>query len=187
MSLLQALDKGIQRAFDACVFFLMRTFGVKKSFIRYVLTALQILAVAGMALVGWNIEQYRSTIVFYGMWIAMMLLRQRVEYRNDLEAEHRGMMSRTDAFDGSRFSQIWKVFFIFLFIWEGLQMAGVLPIPKIAGSPEVVALGIKWAKPRLVMGMLFDLSYLAALYLARTPPTPPPKEVKVPVLAPNAS
>lgn len=99
--MLKRTDAFIQRHFDACVHWVMLTFGVSKGFVRY---GLALTAASGLL-------GYASVNQWYWFWVVgalAWLTVAEVHRRVDEVAEAAGCLSRVD----SNPSGIWKGFMI---------------------------------------------------------------------------
>jgi hypothetical protein len=182
---LSRADDLVQKAFDAFIFFLMRRFGWKKSFIRYALNALQILTVAGTAMCNWQVAAWRSVMPFSIFIVVMLIFFQKSEYDRDRRAEERGMVSANDRVAGviGPFKFIFWIFLVMdvLYLTRVLDYRSALAI-KVTSEEEW-----RWVDMKKWWSSGFDLFILASYYLLRTPNVPPPLEEKAPVLVPVAS
>lgn len=159
---LRAVDCHFQATVDAGAFFLMRR-GLTKGQIRWALnTAIAAGALLRVALLWPYYARHPLSTAVVVVAMAFLVIAAEFGSRIDDRAESAGMVSRLDStYPGDR---IWKALASF---WA-LTAFG-------SDSPEVVAL----VAPRLlsagnVASCISNLAFLAALYLKKTPRTPPP-------------
>lgn len=88
MKLVKQMDGAVQSAVDAVAFAAMRTFGVRKSFVRYALG----LCLVGHAVLTWMRRSDWKWAAVAALW----LLVSELARRSDEKAEERGMLSATD-------------------------------------------------------------------------------------------
>jgi hypothetical protein len=162
--LLERFDEGVQKVVDAGMFFVMRTTGATKSFIRYGINAAIVLCAIAVAVIGVQVPPVRWwELMFYAGAVAISLLNQRFEQKREKLAEERGLI---DPRVGSWSKPLWW----FLLGWSTVEV--ILGIPGDGAWKACPAL---WAI-RGKVTVLFDAVVLLAAYSARTPPTPPPKK-----------
>lgn len=179
MQLLSKLDTLVQRGVDAFVFLLMRTFGWKKSFIRYAAMATFIATFAGFVFLEHSFASplSRACVAFLPIMILVFLLVQWLGYKADLRAESRpGAASSTD-----------RPYPIDKF----MKLAGPLSLVKVTSQYWLIPkVWVEKSVPQTTchamttLEILFILSYLFWTYIKRTPYNPPPAEEKVQNLVP---
>ena len=104
LSAISRLDSFIQRCVDAAAFAVMRTCGVRKSFVRYV-----VMAIAVSAIIGDVVFRYKTVLakaLSLAMCFALLMLAE-VTRRRDEHAEARGFRDS----GASLFDVVFKVYF----------------------------------------------------------------------------
>lgn len=169
VSLLSRLDKAVQRRFDSVCFFLMSRFGVRKSMIRYFISAVVIVS-AGERLLRYALT---STTLSFGRiliegWMVLVMLRlQRKHFVQDNQAEQRpGTVSLTDIE-------------MKILVWV-TQIMKLLCAAVISLSLVAMYFLSSLRNANVVSTMITNLGMLAHFYLIRTPMQPPPAREKSP-------
>lgn len=179
ITFLAKLEAAIQRRFDSVCFFLMRRFGVRKSHIRYVLYALIIGAYGAQLAVRTSFGLTSPIGVFIGgVFILILLLGQHFEARSDRDAEASpGVASGADKSGNT--DGILKSIVYVLAVLDGLEF-------KYPPS-EFTKAGLTDGQhffPTLC-SLVFWISYLAYLYLRKTPLNPPAERQMETILSPQ--
>jgi len=180
-SYFSALDAAVQGRFDRCIFFLMRIFGWKKSFIRFILWGIAITALAINTYCQWllNGRKVGGGVVGGIALLGLLLLIQLADYVLDRYAESMKMFSSADRIDSS------YGFFKLIFGSIMLQHLLIVVVLLFAASPksgeEFLLLTLR---VDAFSGLVFYFFVLATIYLKRTPPEPPPTKVELRILVP---
>jgi len=149
MTLFVHADTFIQRHFDACVHWVMLTFGVSKGFVRYGVTMFSVAGYVGAA----YSKDWPWLMTFCALiWFAV----GEVQYRNDLRAESSGCLSRGD----EKPSGLWKLVLTYAAVVSLIPVNGRLP----AGD---------------IFCCLASVGMLCLEYIKRTNPRPPEKRQRV--------
>jgi len=163
-------DAFVQKRFDSICFFVMRRFGVRKSAIRYAINTVFVLAVAG-GLVARTALGITTPFDWFvgGVFLLLLLIAQRIEVNWDREAEAKpGTASQADR--GGRSSIGKPIGYFFLFV----DLLTIRYLPEEYANRGLTADQLLF--PNFCQIALW-LSYLAWLYLRRTPMNPPPEKV----------
>lgn len=173
VTVLSKLDKGVQKRFDSVCFFLMRHLGVKKSFLRYGLYAVQICGITGFQWVAFRNSKYLSpglsllvaAIVMYSIWT-----RQARDLRADRQAEEMpGLASNADREDGL---SVLKLALVALLAYTSTLYFWLPSYWTDQGvTPRVLA-------PGTTSMMIYGLASLCLEYLVKTPMNPPAEKEK---------
>jgi hypothetical protein len=165
------LDAQSQRVVNAVLFFVMRKTGWPKSFIRYAVTAVEIVALVGYAACAWTTLPPSAAWIVVAMYLpctALSLFQQRRDRARDERHEGQGMA-------WNWLNPVRWAFWTFL-AWDVMRLSGVAPTLGWKGDPALVyhlavALHTTWATMSL-----------ANIYAERTPPRPPAERAAAPVL-----
>ncbi len=151
------IDTKIQVGVDTIVFFLMRRFGVRKSFLRYTLFSLVILSFVSQAFDILRSGGYLWVLPFFLLLPTYFLVQKR-NLENDRLAEDRGMAYSGVDLKYSSILAPFKILFVVLLFNEVLIC---------------LVRGVSFSN---VESGIFELSMILNFYLAKTPNTPPPQE-----------
>lgn len=168
LAFFSGFDAAVQRRFDAACFFLMRRYGIRKSTIRYVLNAVSVIGIAGVA-VHLSRIGYVGAGIAVSVFLLMNLLAQHVDRRHDHEAESRvdGTASEADRY------------------W----ISGRSKLLSAANLPGCIYL--IQIKPQHALGftgwMCIVFANLLLAYLAKTPMNPPAERERESSLTPQTA
>ncbi len=177
ISLLTKLDAAIQKRFDSICFFLMRRFGVRKSMIRYMLSAVSIICIASSAFLGAYTTTSLVVCLILAIYVGIratfaLLFMQHNAMKEDLLAEGSpGTCSKADARADGTFKLFWLGMTC---ITLGLLLDSI-PISSFASILEV-----RVREARMMMSGLvaFLITRLALEYLKKTPMNPPAEKAR---------
>ncbi len=176
LHLIDQLDTAFQKLFDSVCFFLMRQFGVRKSHIRYALTAGVITSLLVELVVGvaWG-DREPGFLMCMILLVAFQLFMQHRDRRNDEASEARpGTVSQSDNMFGLGFL-------------KGLALSTIVSSALRFDVSSVTQQRLGWSIGQIRFDSFLGISYwvffLLALYLRRTPTNPPPVRVKAGHLA----
>jgi hypothetical protein len=154
-NILVRTDAFIQRHFDACVHWVMLTFGVTKGFVRYSIGAFGVMCLAGMAVTS---DRYGWAFAVLG---PISLLLVETTKRQDDAAESAGMRSSSDCLT---------------FVPE--LAARTLFAVGVVGWLVLLVIAAR-ITPFDAFGVASTISHLAIQYIRRTSPRPPEKRQQV--------
>jgi len=161
--LLQRLDAFVQRHFDYCVHYLMREHGLTKRKIRFFLSFLLLNALAGLITHSFHESKYVDCTMLVIVTCVMSFLVLRDD--NDdakVEESNYTVASKADR----RFNIHWFKLFMFF-----------VAISSVVGFFDVED---NWELLIVTSRSVYDLTYLALMYLSKTTPVKPKrKESKV--------
>lgn len=185
VSLLRKLDAAIQKRFDSICFSLMRRFGVRKSMIRYALSAVGIACASSAAFYG--VHATSSTIVavilaILGIRCGLGLLwfQHDVLHEDARVEQSPGTRSRADEYAFGAFKLAWLV----LCCAAWCVASGIVSTPLFS---RLAAVDDREFRLMSCGVALFWLIRLALEYLKKTPMNPPAEKAREHVGTPQTA